>query len=222
VAYVAASLQQLLAEVNAEWPGRDKTSDGAIGDLSHMARRSDHNPDPPVIGVIRARDFDKDGMDPYRLVNVAIKDSRTNYVIHAGRIWQRVYGFSPRVYTGPNAHHGHVHISIRHGREYENDRTPWGISRATTVTNHRPTLPGVSVPTVPKPLDPITPHPITEDDMTPVFPRDVADGSIYIVVPGKPARGLTADEWGIWLAFGAKSVDLNRRQIDMLASTMGG
>jgi hypothetical protein len=153
MAYVAPSLQQLLAEVNARWPGRDKTSDGAIGDMSHQARPSDHNPAPPVIGVIRARDFDKDGMDPWHLVAVAILDHRTNYVIHAGRIWQRIYGFASRPYTGPNAHHGHVHVSIRHGSTWEQDRSPWGISEARPISNGGgslgdvPNVPDLNAPT---------------------------------------------------------------------------
>lgn len=156
MAYIAASLQQLRDEVDARWPGRDRTSDGAIGDTSHQARVSDHNPSPPVTGVVRARDFDKDGMDPWRLVAVACADDRTSYVIHAGRIWQRTSGFASRPYTGPNAHLGHVHVSIRHGAQFENDRSPWGIATTGTVSDTTPgrgTVPTITRPPAPTPIE---------------------------------------------------------------------
>lgn len=137
--YVAPALQQLLEEVNATYPGRDKTSDGAVGDVSHSARKSDHNPDYADGGVIRARDFDKDGMDAWRLVTLAINDHRVQYVIHAGSFWDRKYGFQRRGYTGVNAHHGHVHVSLRHGTQYENDTSLWGVAPPAPTTIAAPT-----------------------------------------------------------------------------------
>lgn len=122
--YLAPALVQLRSEINAQWPGRDRTSDGWIGDTSHAARPSDHNPAPPT-GVVRAIDVDKDGMDAARIIGAAIQDARVEYVIHAGLIYQRKYGFKPRRYTGINAHHGHVHISIRHASVYENSTARW-------------------------------------------------------------------------------------------------
>ena len=41
---LAPSLVHARAEVNAGWPGRDKTSDGWIGDTAHQSTGSDHNP----------------------------------------------------------------------------------------------------------------------------------------------------------------------------------
>lgn len=162
--YLAPCLVQLRNEVNASWPGRDRTSDGWIGDTSHQARPSDHNPDWSAGGVVRAIDVDKDGLNPGVLLADVISDHRTNYVIFRGVIYQRVRGFAPRTYTGPNAHMGHLHVSIRHGRTWENDRTPW----LTSLTS-KPVTGGGSVPTVP---DLTQPDPLEEDDM-PYSPEEI-------------------------------------------------
>ena len=61
-----------------------------------------------------------------RLVAIAIKDPRTEYVIWNGYIWSRQYGFRKRVYNGTNKHRTHVHISIRHGASYETSTKRWG------------------------------------------------------------------------------------------------
>lgn len=123
--YLAPSLRVLRNEINKAHPKRDKTSDGWVGDTSHAANKSDHNPDYPDGGVVRALDIDKDGIYPNRLVAIAIKDPRVNYVIWNGYIWSRAYGFRKRVYTGTNKHRSHVHISIRHGKPYENSTVAW-------------------------------------------------------------------------------------------------
>lgn len=157
--HLASSLHRLRAEVNDLWPGRDKTADGWIGDTSHAARPSDHNPAPPT-GVVRALDIDKDGMDAGAVIAVAIQDRRVEYVIHAGLIYQRKYGFKPRKYTGVNSHHGHVHISIRHGSKYEQDSSSWGIATRTvgSAVGGVTFQPGAHIPTLTFPSLP-------EDDM---------------------------------------------------------
>lgn len=112
--FLAASLVQLRNEVNAAHPNRDKSSDGWVGDTSHQARVSDHNPDYSAGGIVRAIDVDRDGIDPYKLVRVACADSRTEYVIFERKIYQRNKGFAPIPYNGTNPHDKHVHISLRH------------------------------------------------------------------------------------------------------------
>lgn len=124
--YLAPCLVILRDEVNALNPKRDRRSDGWIGDPSHAARLSDHNPDWVDDGVVRAFDFDKDGIDPYRLIAVAIASGLLEYAIFEGHIYSRKYGYKKRVYTGKNRHFGHVHLSIRHGKEFENSTRPWG------------------------------------------------------------------------------------------------
>lgn len=151
--YLAPSLVQLRAECNARWPGRQKYADGWIGDPSHQARVSDHNPDWSAGGVVRAIDVTAAGIDSMALVRAACADPRTNYVIHRRWIYQRIYGFRARPYFGSNPHTKHVHISIRHGRTWENDRRAWLVNR---VSN-----PGTSTPAAPNTP---TPAPITERD----------------------------------------------------------
>lgn len=123
--YLAPSLEHLRDQVDACWPNRDRASDGWVGDTSHAARKSDHNPDYSAGGVVRALDIDRDGVDVGRILTATTGDSRVHYVIWDERIWVRGRGW--RAYTGSNPHESHIHVSIRHGRTYENARTPWAL-----------------------------------------------------------------------------------------------
>src|SRR5690625_2336469 len=98
--YLAASLTKLRDEVNALWPNRSKVSDGWIGDTSHQARKSDHNPDYASGGVVRAIDITKNGIDVNRLLKHTTNDSRVSYVIYNRRIYQHSTGWKP--YYGSN------------------------------------------------------------------------------------------------------------------------
>lgn len=127
--YLAPSLVQLRDEINSAYPNRDKASDGWIGDPSHSARVSDHNPDYADGGVVRAIDVDKDGIDVNKLMTVLKGDSRVNYFIFNGLI----YGaskFTARKYIGSNQHTKHIHISIKHYNADE-DGHAWGYSAGT-------------------------------------------------------------------------------------------
>lgn len=124
--YLAPCLKICAAELFPGFP-RKGSSDGWVGDTSHAARKSDHNPDYRNGGVIRAIDGDKDGnplpMD--RILQLVIADNRTEYVIWNGFIYSRAFGFRKRVYTGKNKHAGHMHISCRHGKTYEDSTASW-------------------------------------------------------------------------------------------------
>lgn len=126
--YVAPALDELRDEVNAAHPGRDRSSDGAIGDAAHAARKSDHNPAPDGRGglIVRARDFDVDGIPVRPILDVLERDPRTGLLIYDRRYWTRGHGWRP--YTGINPHTGHFHISVRVGAEYELDTRPWGLA----------------------------------------------------------------------------------------------
>lgn len=127
--YLAPALASLRNEVNAAHPRRDKTSDGWIGDPSHAARKSDHNPDydPGDNGVVRALDIDHDGIDKHELRRRVIADPRTEYFIQDWLIYTRQNGMKPARYTGTNGHTGHSHVSLRHGDAYEK-AGPWGYT----------------------------------------------------------------------------------------------
>jgi hypothetical protein len=121
--YLAPCLVSLRDEINTRWPERDKGSDGWIGDPTHAARVSDHNPDSK--GCVHAIDVDVDGIDVDLLLKQVIGDPRVWYVIFDRRIYSRTYGWAARVYTGTNPHTAHVHVSIRYDRAYEDNTATW-------------------------------------------------------------------------------------------------
>lgn len=150
--HLAPSLAQLRSEFNSEYPGRDKASDGWIGDPSHAARTSDHNPDyslpddDPRDGVVRALDVDKDlfpgsGAEFARLVEHVADDPRLKYAIFNGRI--KNPGMPWRKYTGSNSHASHAHLSLKHTAQAELDLTRWlpGPAPAKTVPGVQPAPP---------------------------------------------------------------------------------
>lgn len=141
---LAPSLQQLRSELNARYPNRDKSSDGAIGDAAHAATWSDHNPTKDT-EVVCAYDVDtdldgtNDSNDPE--MDALIEWIRTHphptlkYVIYKRRMFSRypVTGYAPftwRPYT-KDPHISHPHISVGVGLDGRsapgtyNDTTPW-------------------------------------------------------------------------------------------------
>lgn len=111
------SLLQLNREIKQLYPQRSTRSDGFVGDLSHQARPSAHNPDPD--GWVRAGDWttlDTKGRQipgfADRIVAAAIKHPAALLVIHNRSIWSRNHGWRKRHYTGSNPHLDHVHVSI--------------------------------------------------------------------------------------------------------------
>lgn len=128
--YLVPSLVQLRTEVNTLFPHRDKSSDGWIGDTSHAARVSSHNPDWGHGGAVRAIDVDVDDGDPGRdlvaqLLRATIGDPRIWYVISNRVIYSRTYGWAPRSYTGTDPHTGHVHISVTENPALWTDTSRW-------------------------------------------------------------------------------------------------
>lgn len=149
------SLLSLRNEFNAAFPGRDTASDGFVGDTSHAASSSDHNPDETgntpyedsdSINEVHAYDADKDlrksGWTMGQCTEIIRKrhesgqDNRLQNIIYNRRITSRSWGWSEwREYTGTNAHTEHAHFSARYGSgagtsNPENDTSPWGILAA--------------------------------------------------------------------------------------------
>lgn len=131
--YLAASLKKLRDEVNGLWPHRSKVSDGWVGDTSHQARKSDHNPDYSSGGVVRALDVTARGIDVNRLLRHTTNDSRVSYVIYNRRIYTHARGWYR--YTGSNPHTSHVHVSIAHSRTAERDVKTWMRSTSTSTSS---------------------------------------------------------------------------------------
>lgn len=133
--FLAPSLEKFRSEINAEFPGRDKTSDGWIGDASHAARVSGHNPcwtcDGNLHGIVRAIDVDSNGAPGQRtpvvdqVLKSAIGDHRIWYVIWNKVIYSRTYNWAPRVYSGINPHDHHVHVEIMPTEVAAYDTTKW-------------------------------------------------------------------------------------------------
>lgn len=132
--YVAKSLVTLTEQLNRMFPARSKVSDGAIGDLKHSKRKSDHNPN--AYGAVTALDitFDRDpsdgvGVDCNLLLAALLgsKDDRIKYIIFDGFIYNERDGFARRKYTGPNAHRQHLHLSVKGDPKLFDDPAPWHI-----------------------------------------------------------------------------------------------
>ncbi|CRK55419.1 Phage tail fiber protein [Alloactinosynnema sp. L-07] len=140
---LAHALEVLRAEINARWPGRDKTSDGWIGDAAHATRQSDHNPwikDNRGIGVVRAFDADA-GIGGDTGIGLTIAEHVRHlgatghpalgagaYVISARRIASPTSGWAWRTYTGTNPHISHTHISVSLAQGGYDSGQPWGLA----------------------------------------------------------------------------------------------
>lgn len=133
--HLAGAAQTLLDAVNAHWPGRDKASDGTIGDARHVAEGSGSDHNPWLNHTVRADDITAAGIDAawlaeqLRLLGAA-GDHRLaggGYVIYNRRITLPDFsGWQP--YDGGDPHTSHVHVSFsRNPAGYEDNRTPWAF-----------------------------------------------------------------------------------------------
>lgn len=128
-------LVQLRSEFNAIAPGRDKASDGSIGDTAHSATVSDHNPAPD--GQVHAIDVDVDlrcGVTMEDVVQFLLArcrsgdEKRLKYVIYNRRIWSASSGWVQKAYTGANAHDHHAHFSASYTPAHEASTAPWHLT----------------------------------------------------------------------------------------------
>jgi len=123
-------LQAWRTQMNANFPNRDKTSDGTIGDTAHQAESSGHNPDLTANAEyedgdskdeVRAMDTDADTGNPdvsmEDIVQHLLRLARAGklafirYIIYNRRIWRASSGWAQEAYTGSNPHDKHMHMS---------------------------------------------------------------------------------------------------------------
>lgn len=123
---LALALVKLRSELNARWPNRDRSSDGAIGDTAHAATASDHNPNAEGVVCAYDVDTDLDGTDDSNdpEMDALVEHFRTNphptlkYLIYRGRMFSSyaARGFAPfewRPYSkDPHVSHPHVSVGI--------------------------------------------------------------------------------------------------------------
>lgn len=124
------ALAGLFAAFDLRFPGRDRTTDGAVGNDEHAERVSGHNPDdtpgvraeysdadskPEVRSIDVDNGLDGQGAGTMRAVIAAIlatpaDRARLKYVIYETTIWSRNTNWEPHPYTG-TPHWGHAHFS---------------------------------------------------------------------------------------------------------------
>lgn len=126
---VAPAIVKLRDQINAAYPRRDRASDGIWPSAAHTRANpsSDHE-------AGNALDIDNDLADGVDVMFVALllsasRDSRIKYIIHDGRIWNRLHGWHP--YTGSNPHSTHMHISVK--EEERGDADEWVITAHKVV-----------------------------------------------------------------------------------------
>lgn len=127
MAELAAGAVVLRNQINSRWPGRDKRSDGWVGDRAHQNRNSDHNPDKK--GIVHAIDVDENlGRGKWRngrmakafagqLIDYAASglpgSDRVKYVVYENRIASGTYRSTWWRWRGSGyGHTAHVHISF--------------------------------------------------------------------------------------------------------------
>jgi hypothetical protein len=168
--HLAGSLVSLKAGIDRHWPGRDKRSDGFIGDERHQAegKGSDHN--PWLLNTIRAGDFTTTQTHPEPVHGVdgawlaeqlrllgASGDPRLaggGYVIYNGHITSP--DFTRWLAYDGDPHTTHVHVSVSRdpgGFEYSG---PWQFLAVAPLhpgPAHRPSPAPQHAATVPPALD---------------------------------------------------------------------
>ena len=135
--HLAPSLVQFRAEVDKKWPKRSKKSDGTVGDTSHSARKSDHNPNGRR--SVNAIDITYPGVDPDVIINAVKKHPSANYVIFNRHIYSVANKWVKSPYTGASPHTEHLHISIKQSVKAEQSDVKWFRTVAKKAPAKKPT-----------------------------------------------------------------------------------
>lgn len=155
--HLAPSLVQFRNEVNKKWPNRSKKSDGTIGNTSHAARKSDHNPNSR--DSVNAIDITYPGVNATAIINAVKKHPSANYVIFNRKIYSRKNGWKAEKYTGASPHTEHLHISILQTVKAEQSKVHWFTAPAPAKP--KPVVKPVAKPVVkPTPAKPAPAKPV--------------------------------------------------------------
>lgn len=144
---VAKSLLLLIEQVNEIAPGRDKASDGTIGDENHQKTDSDHN--PWVIdgsqGVVTAADITHDpkgGCDCGAITAALVgsRDPRIKYIIWNKRMVRsynkgNIPAWTWSAYTGKNGHTKHLHISVLPTKALYDSAAEWQVGQSAQLAS---------------------------------------------------------------------------------------
>lgn len=132
---LAPCLETGRREVNAAHPGRDKRSDGTIGDTAHNASGAPENGGSRHNVNRRERvdawDVDDNGPNMPRLLACWMRHPSAQLAIYNRVIYSRVRNWAPRAYTGPSPHTEHAHLESQLTNAAEVDTRPWGYYAGT-------------------------------------------------------------------------------------------
>jgi hypothetical protein len=170
---------KLRDQLNQRFPGRDKSSDGWVGDSAHQARKSDHNPDKN--GWVHAIDIDENmgkgagrrGATAREFADQLIKlaregkdRGRLKYVVYENRIASGSYKDKFWVWREGNwGHQHHIHVSFT--EKAQNDNAEFDLPIFSTED---------PAPVVVKPSPSTTPPPAANNKV-PVFPNNLEFGN---------------------------------------------
>ncbi len=123
----APCLLVLRRQVDERYPGRNKASDGIMGDPAHQARKSDHNLGDAIdFTHDPAHGFDAGALaESLRRQMAGYPAGRVTYIIWRYRIASPINGWQWRSYGGDNPHTKHCHISIAHSQRAST--RPWRL-----------------------------------------------------------------------------------------------
>lgn len=95
-------------------PSRSIASDGSIGDTSHAARLSFHNPENGFVDALDLTHDPMHGWDVHARARELIRrgDDRLDHVISNAQIWSAARPYW-RSYTGSNSHTQHAHFATK-------------------------------------------------------------------------------------------------------------
>lgn len=138
---LAQSLIAMEAEADRIAPRRSRASDGSIGDQSHRARSSDHNPEYGWVTALDLTHDPRNGWDAHGRARqlAARRDPRIDYIISNREIWDLQRGW--RRYTGPNGHTQHAHFSIFNTATARGITDPFWPGMPAPAATARPSFP---------------------------------------------------------------------------------